>query len=177
MWLWLLWVVLGFGDPWSVGCSCLLGRVCLADVRLLGWVGMLMGGVEPRAIAHLQEEPMLWPLCSGEGEDSHPLSCVQNCFVALRTHPLRVAPPPPAVSRCWSSFFLSLHLLDADPKAPLPLASVVLVLGLKQHWAQAPDPIILGSGIWTWERPGLEEFLANGKIELQATPCLAHLRG
>ena len=54
---------------------------------------------------------------------------------------------------------------------------MVLVLGLKQHWAQAPDPIILGSGIWRWERPGLEEFLANGKIELQATPCLAHLRG
>lgn len=44
MWLWLLWVVLGFGEPWSVGCSCLLGRALLTDVRLLGWVGMLMGG-------------------------------------------------------------------------------------------------------------------------------------
>ena len=83
-----------------MGCSCLLGRVLLADVELLGWVGMLMGGVGPRAIARLQEEPMLWPLCSGGGEDSHPLPCVQNCFVAFRTHPLGVAPLPPAASRC-----------------------------------------------------------------------------
>lgn len=77
-----------------------------------------------------------------------------------------MAPLPPAVSRCWSSFFLSLHLLEADPKACLRPATVVLVLELKQHWAQAPAPIILGSGIWSWERPGLEEFLANGKMEL-----------
>lgn len=47
MWLWPLWVVLGFGEPWSVGCSCLLGRALLTDVRLLGWVGMLMGGWNP----------------------------------------------------------------------------------------------------------------------------------
>lgn len=49
MWLWPLWVVLGFGEPWSVGCSCLLGRALLADVRLLG-VGMLRGRVGPRAV-------------------------------------------------------------------------------------------------------------------------------
>lgn len=56
MWLWPLWVVLGFGEPWSVGCSCLLGRALLADVRLLAWVGTLKGGVEPR------EKPVPLPL-------------------------------------------------------------------------------------------------------------------
>ena len=74
-------------------------------------------------------------------------------------------------------FLLPPYLLDADPRDPLILASVVLVWGLKQHWTQAPAPIILGSGTWSWERPGLEEFLANGKMEAWATPCLAHLRG
>jgi hypothetical protein len=48
---------------------------------------------------------------------------------------------------------------------------VVLVLGLKQHWAQAQAPIILGSGIWNWERPGLETLLANGKMELRLLPA------
>lgn len=56
MWLWPLWVVLGFGESWSVGCSCLLGRALLADVRLLGWVGMLRGRVGHR------EEPVPLPL-------------------------------------------------------------------------------------------------------------------
>ena len=86
----------------------------------------------------------------------------------------------PAVSSCLQmlvQFLLPPYLLDADPMAPLILASVVLVWGLKQHWTQAPAPIILGSGTWSWERPGLEEFLANGKMEAWATPCLAHLRG
>lgn len=45
--------------------------------------------------------------------------------------PLTVARLPPAVSRCWANFFLPLQLLDADPKAPLTLASVALVWGLK----------------------------------------------
>lgn len=81
MWLWPLWVVLGFGEPWSVGCSCLLGRALLADVRLLGWVGMLMGGWnpelshrhcpssgEPRALTRVlqrgEERRGLFALCS-----------------------------------------------------------------------------------------------------------------
>lgn len=34
--------------------------------------------------------------------------------------PLKVAPLPPAVARYQSSFFLPLHLRDADPKAPFP---------------------------------------------------------
>lgn len=133
MWLWPLWVELGFGEPWSVGCSCLLGGALPADVRLPGWVGRLKSGVEPR------EKPAPLPLfrrsqCFGPiapREDSCPLPCVQNYFIAFRIRPLRVALLPPAVSRCWSSFFLSLCLLNTDPKAPLPLASVVLVLELK----------------------------------------------
>ena len=74
MWLWPLWVVLGFGEPWSVGCSCLLGRALLADVRLLGWVGMLTGVVEPREKAApsslLRRSLGFSPVCSGD--DSHP---------------------------------------------------------------------------------------------------------
>lgn len=34
------------------------------------------------------------------------------------------------------------------PQASYTPVSVVLVLELKQHWAQAQAPIILSSGIW-----------------------------
>lgn len=42
------------------------------------------------------------------------------------------------------------------PQAFYSQISVVLVLELKQHWAQAQDPIILSSGIWELreDRPG-----------------------
>lgn len=170
MWLWLVWVVLGFGEPWSVGCSCLLGRALLTDVRLWGW-GQTQR--EAGAIAPLQNEPILGPLHSWRG-----LTPTAGSLGSLLSEP--TPDGGPALSSCPQmliQFLLPPYLLDADPKAPLILASVVLVWGLKQHWTQAPAPIILGSGTWSWERPGLEEFLANGKMEAWATPCLAHLRG
>lgn len=130
---------------------------------------------EPVPLPLFRRSPCFGPVCSRRGLTS--LALCSEVFCCFQIQPSEGGSAPPVVSRCWASFFLSLHLPNADPKAPLPLASVVLVLELKQHWAQAPAPIILGSGIRSWERPGLDEFLANGKMELWATPCLAHLRG
>lgn len=67
---------------------------------------------------------------------------------------------PAAVSRGWSSFFLPLVSWMLTPQTSYTQASVVLVLELKQYWALAQAPIILCSGIWSWERPGLEVFLS-----------------
>lgn len=137
-----------------------LARRCEAA----GVSGDVGGGVEPGEksvpLPLLRRSPFLGPCAPGE--DSHPLLS---------------EPAPdggPAASSCLQmlvQFLLPLHLLDADPKAPLTPASVVLVLGLKQHWPQAPAPIILGSGIWSRERPGLEEFLANGKTNRGLLPA------
>ena len=144
-----------------------LARRCEAagvsgDVR--GWGGTQR---EARAIAAPQKEPVLGLLRSWRGLTP----------IAGSSQPLLSEPAPdggPAASSCLQmlvQFLLPLHLLDADPKAPLTPASVVLVLGLKQHWPQAPAPIILGSGIWSRERPGLEEFLANGKTNRGLLPA------
>lgn len=72
-------------------------------------------------------------MCSWSRAHTH---CPTLRTLVLRTCPLMVAQLPPAVSKCWSSF-LPQALLDAQPKASLTQASVVLVLGLKQHWAPA----------------------------------------
>lgn len=181
MWLWPLWVVLGFGEPWSVGCSCLLGRALLTDVRLLGRVGMLMGGWNPeRSHRHCPSSGGSHALASvlrrGE-ERTHILCPVSRAVLLFSELTPEGSPLPPAVARYRPSFFLLLHLLDADPKAPLSLASVVLVLGLKQHWARASDTIILGSGIWSWERPGLEGFSANGKKGAAGSSLLSSSQG
>lgn len=62
-----------------------------------GWSGT-QG--EAGALTPPQKEPMLWTLCSW-GEI--PLLGVQNH--GSQNPPLMVAQLPPAVYRCWSSFF------------------------------------------------------------------------
>lgn len=87
-----------------------------------GW-----GGTQSRAIAPLRRSLSFSPV--GSGKDYGPMFRT----VAVRTCPLTVAQLLPAASRCWSCFLPPLHLLDADPKAPLTRASVALVWGLKPH--------------------------------------------
>lgn len=78
-----------------------LARRCEAA----GVSGDVGGGVEPGEksvpLPLLRRSPFLGPCAPGE--DSHPLLGAHNH--CSQNPPLMVAQPPPAVSRCWSSFF------------------------------------------------------------------------
>ena len=151
MWLWPLWVVLGFGEPWSVGCSCLLGRALFADVRLLRWVGMLRGGVEPREkpvpLSFLMRSLCFGPVCSRGGLTPIALS---SELLLSEPAPLTVAQLPPAASRCWSRSFLPLHLLDADPPGSSDSGQCDFVLGIKATLGSGPGSTYPGQ--WNFEQ-------------------------
>lgn len=60
------------------------------------------------------------------------------------------------------------------PQASYTQASVVLVLELKQHWAQAQVPYYPEQwNVGAWRGQAWERLLANGKMELWTPPRLA----
>lgn len=105
-----------------------------------GGCGFPEGALEEvSARGQLQEELGFGPHTLPHGE----ILCLRRVQLAL------------GMSRPCSMVPWVLPLPNPDPKTPLSQASVVLVLGLRQLWAQAPVLITLGGGIRSQERPGL----------------------
>lgn len=146
------------------------GLTCRCEAA--GWVGKLRGGVEPN------EKPGPLPLlrkslCTPEAR----LTLIAPC-----SEPWFSEPAPdggPASSSCLQ--VLVKFLAPATPGCSAEGLSYSsqcgFGFGAEAALGSGPAPIILGSRIWGWERSGMEEFLANGKMELWAPPCIAYLRG